>query len=244
MPICPHCGFEADPGARACPLCGSAPLRPAAEAEAAGPGPAWGDPGRPFGARLVRTWRESLFEPTAFFRRVRRDSSLSDPLLYFLLVTVVGAFFSLWWDAVGVAPGGWDGVPALGLGTEVGGAGVAVVGFFISPFAALIGLALWTLMLHLFVVVLVPERRPLGSTARLLCYSAGPGVLAAVPILGSLVGAVWMTVLQIVGVREVHGATTGRAAAAVLAPLGILLLLGILLFALLVTGAALLESYA
>lgn len=244
MPICPHCGFEADPGARACPLCGSGPLGPATEAEDAGPGPAWEDPGRAFTDRLLRTWRESLFEPTAFFRRARRGSSLSGPLLYFLLVTVVGAFFSLWWDALGVVPRGWDGVPVLGLRAEVDEAGGALVGFFISPFAALVGLALWTLMLHLFVVVLVPDRRPLGSTARLLCYSAGPGVLSAVPILGSVVGAVWMAVLQIVGVREVHGATTGRAAAAVLAPLGILLLVGILLFALLLTGAALLESYA
>lgn len=242
MPICPHCGFEADPGARACPVCGSAPLDAAAQVD--GPGPAWEDTERPLVARLVRTWRQSLFEPTAFFRRVRRASSLSDPVLYFLLVTVLGAFFSLWWEALGIVPRGWDGVPVLGLGARVEGAAAALVGFFISPFAALIGLALWTLVVHLFVVVLVPERRPLASTVRLLCYSAGPGILSVVPVLGSLVGAVWMTVLQIVGVREVHGATTGRAAAAVLVPLGILALLGVLLFVLLVTGAALLETYA
>lgn len=243
MPICPHCGFEADPGSRACPLCGSGPLQHAQPGEGARAIPAWEDPGLPFGTRLATTWKESLFEPAAFFRRVGRSQSVSGPLLYYLLVTVVGAFFSMWWEAAGVWPPIWEGAPP-GIAAEVGEPAAAVFRFFLSPFIALVGLAVWTLVLHLFVLLFVPERQPIGSTARALCYSAGPTVFAVVPFLGGLVALAWITVLQVIGLREVHETTTGRAAVVVLAPLAIVFLMVVFLVVLLAAGAALLETYA
>lgn len=237
---CSHCGFEATEGSSACPLCGSLLEPGPGRASRAAP-PPWEDPDLAFPANLIATWRESLFEPTRFFGRIGEAAAFSRPLLYFLLVTVVGAFFTLIWETLGVWPGGWG--ELSGRGPLPSGA-PSLIGFFASPFVALLGLGVWSLMLHLFVLIFVPERRPLGMTARVICYATGPTVFSVVPLLGSVVGGVWIIVLQIVGLREVHRTTTGRAAAAVLVPLGSLfVLLFLLLLFVFVAGMTLLESY-
>jgi hypothetical protein len=58
-----------------------------------------------------------------------------------------------------------------------------------------------------------------------------------VPVLGPLVAAVASIALSIIGVREVHETTTGRAALVVLIPAAVGLLVA--LFLIVVVGAAL-----
>ncbi|MFQ5678452.1 MAG: YIP1 family protein [Gemmatimonadota bacterium] len=209
MSRCERCGFETPLGIGSCPLCGSE-LRPASEGEARAK-PAWEDPGVRFPRNLVATWRESLLRPGGFFAGLPGEASLARPALYFLLITVASAFVTLWWRALGVLPDGlfWLS-PALGSGQPL-------VEFFLSPFVGLIGLAAWTLVVHVVLVLLVPDHRRIGATARVLCYSSGPGLLVVVPLLGQLIGAVWTLVLQIVGLREMHRTSTWRAATAALA---------------------------
>lgn len=215
---CPHCGHETE--AATCPLCGSdvtgAPsgredpgAGGGAGVDGGGAAPVpWEDPSVPFPEDLLRTWRESLFGPTSFFRGVTDGAGFARPLLYFLLATVAGAAFSLFWDLFPLfSPPGWAASESYGVSS-------AVV-FFLSPFFALASLVVSTLVYHLGVVVLAPERRGMAATARVVCYAAGPAVLAAVPVLGGLAGLVWGWVLQVVGIREVHRTTTGRAVVAV-----------------------------
>jgi hypothetical protein len=59
-----------------------------------------------------------------------------------------------------------------------------------------------------------------------------------VPVLGPLVAAVASVVLSVIGVREVHETTTGKAALVVLIPAAVALLVA--LFLIVVVGAALL----
>jgi hypothetical protein len=233
MTTCPHCGYESA-GLERCPLC-STPLRgaddessaratPRASAERQ---PPWEDTGVPFPQNLLRTWLHSVLEPTRFFRGVPYEAPALRPLLYFLLLTVVAALFTLWWQAVGLEP-----VSLFEEATDELRGSSALTQFFLSPFAGLLGLLLWSLILQLFVLMIVPTRRGLGATLRVLCYSAGPTVLAVIPYIGGLVGFVWSVVLQIIGIRAAHRTTGGRAAAVVMVPLGLLFLLMVSLVAL------------
>lgn len=206
---CPHCGHETE--ADRCPLCGSRVSGASEDSPSGGPaaraggGVAWEDPDVPFPADLWRSWKESLFAPTAFFGRVARGGYFGRALLYFLLMTVAGAVFVLLWQStLPLAPG-------PGASEALPGWWRPEVRFFLAPFVALVGLGLTTAIYHLGALALAPERRGLGATARVVCYSAGPSVLAALPFLGSLVGGVWTLVLQVVGLREVHRTSTGRA---------------------------------
>lgn len=172
---------------------------------------AWEDPAVAFPANAWRSWRESLFEPTSFFRRIDHGAPVARPLLYFLLVSLGGAFFNLLWQA-------YLYMPLAGESAAYGG-GFYVVQFFATPFVVLFLLAVQTLLLHLFVLMLAPDRRGLGSTARVLCYASGPALLSVVPFVGALAAAVWGLVLQVIGVREAHRTSTGRAVVVALGPL-------------------------
>ena len=52
-------------------------------------------------------------------------------------------------------------------------------------------------------------------------------LLGWIPILGPIIAGIWSTVLAILGLREGHSTTTGKAAAVVLIPTGVVLLIGL-----------------
>ncbi len=233
MPICPHCGFESGHGNIECPLCGTR-LSEAAVAhhdQTRAGSVAWEDSSVAFPASLLRTWRDSLFQPAAFFRRLAWEGSLARPLLYYLLVSITSAFFVLLWRSTDA--------PLLTAAFRPAAPLAPLVQFFLEPFAALIVLGLGVLVLQLFAVILAPARRGMRATARVFCYSAGPAVFTAAPVLGPAVGAVWSLVLLVMGLREAHRTTPGRAAAIVLIPVvGFLIVLGSLLVLLVLAGLA------
>lgn len=236
MPACPHCGFDTGEGAATCPLCGSRTGSSAAGVTApgagsdrgvAGPAAGWEDPRGTFPSNLVATWRASLFEPAAFFRGLPYGAPLARPVLYYLIVSVTSAFFVLLWGSVS------DSIfPSMALGSSepVG----PLLQFFFEPFGALIALGVGTLVLHALALVLAAEPRGIRATARVFCYAWGPSVFTIVPVLGWIVGFVWSVVLLVVGVREAHRTTGGRAAVIVVTPILVLLVAVLLLIALLV----------
>ena len=105
--------------------------------------------------------------------------------------------------------------------------------------------------MHLFVLLLAPDRRGLGATATVLCYGSGVGLVSAVlpPAIGlvgpapglfraaylvfyvmlTLAVQVWYVAVLVFGIRKAHSVTTGRAAAIVMLPLAIGLVLTVVL---------------
>jgi hypothetical protein len=173
---------------------------------------AWEDESERFPANVALTWWECLVSPDRFFRRVSWEGPFSRPLLYFLIVAVLAALLGLFWFAW--SP--WGAAEYVGLTLRV-----------------------------------APERRGLGATATVLCYASGVGLLKdfVPPALGmagfasgafrasylvfyvTLFAAVlaWCVVVQVVGLRKAHSITTGRAAAVVLLPMAIGLVLTVVL---------------
>lgn len=218
MDTCSHCGYESR-GTATCPLCGGTMSVAEAAPDPAVPPPAglpaWEDPAIPFPRDLLHTWVRSLARPTDLFRRVPWDAAAARPILYFLIIAIVTAFFTLWWEAVLGRSDVWPLLAELGIAPAVGGA-ASVLRFFFAPFAALVWLVVSSLLFHAFVLMLSPERRGFRATLRVACYAAGPGVLAIVPFVGPLVGGVWSLVLIGIGLREAHRMTGGAAAVAVI----------------------------
>lgn len=227
---CSHCGYDADPEEGECPLCGTplegrsgGPARVAdasrdegsdappagSGGEAAGRTP-WEAAGGPGG--LVDSWWESLSDPKGFFARVDWEGGLERPLLYYLVFVVVGAAFGTVWYAI-------LGSPAASLieaeSVELLGGDDLLLQFFLTPFTALLSLAVTALAAHAGVRMLADRPRPIRATARSLCYAAGPQVVLAVPRVGGVVAFFWSLFIVVVGLREAHGITSLRAAGAV-----------------------------
>lgn len=203
---------------------------------------AWEDPEVPFPANLALTWWASLSRPGSFFQSVNWGGALSRPLYYWLLIWVISGALMLLWpvgdiEATHEALFGPASDPDVRL--------LQLLSFFLTPFVAVAALAVGSVSLHVFARLLSSDGRPLADTARAVCYACGPMVLGSIPLPGVLAWfwapAVWILwiVLLVLGQREAHRVTAGRAAAIVLLPLAIA---GTVLVLLVVTAFVLLTA--
>jgi len=168
---------------------------------------------------LGETIRQSLLEPTRFFRALPVQSPLGPALVYYVLLAVAGAGIMLFWGSVFalfVEPGS---LPGALLGVGDGDFGARLAEFLFSPLASLIGLGIGTLVVHLALVIFGGARNGLGATLRALAYTAASQLFVILPGIGIFVAMGWWLALAVIGLREVHGTTTGRAVAAILAPI-------------------------
>src|ERR671919_2838470 len=182
---------------------------------------------------FVGTVRDLVTRPVAFFHDMARRGDFVNPLIFALVCAVISA-----------AIGGFLGVlyATVGIGdTGVGGAiGTLVASMFFTPIISAIALFVGAGILHLLVALVVkPANAGLEATFRVVSYSNVAQLVGWVPVLGPLVATVASIVLSIIGVREVHETTTGKAALVVLIPAVVGLLIALLLIAL-VVGAVLL----
>ncbi len=114
------------------------------------------------------------------------------------------------------------------------------VDLLLYPLGTAIGLFIIAGILYLLVVLLLrPSRAGFGATFRVAAYGGFlldlPNILGlrfSIPILINIVGVavgIYAVVLFVLGIREAHATTTGRAALVALAPVAVSLALLVLL---------------
>ena len=232
--FCPHCGKEVADDQSFCQHCGARLAKPDAPAEAAAlesaePAAAggrgttpWEDrEARGFFGGLFATLKESLFHPTQFFRSMTVTGGLTDPLLYALIIGMVGIMFSYFWQIA--LKSAVQNMMAPGMEAAAGqyvfrGIGMAFLAF-LTPFFIIIGLFVTAGMLHLFLMLVRGARAGFEATFRVVAYAYSANIFLVLPFCGGVIYGVWALVLMIVGFREAHETTGGKAALAVFLPL-------------------------
>jgi hypothetical protein len=183
---------------------------------------------------LATTWKQSVFHPANFFRRMPREFDFGWVLGYYLIFGVLSAGISLFWQmvlGVSLMDRFWP--------DNAGQPANPIVDFLLSPLMLLFALFIGAGVVHLFLLIFRGAKHGFGTSLRVLCYSAGPFIFEIVPFLGPPVAGVWSLVLTIIGLREAHETTTGKAVAAVLLPFFLLLMLvGLLFVAAMLVGLA------
>lgn len=175
---------------------------------------------------FLGTVRELVTHPVSFFRGIARRGDFVNPSIFALIcamiATVISEFLGILYATVGIGDSG------------VGGAiGAFVASMFFTPIIFLIALFVGAGILHLMVVLIVkPANSGFEATFRVVSYTNVTGLVSWVPVLGPIVALVASIILSIVGVREVHETTTGKAALVVLIPAAVGLLIALFLIAL------------
>ena len=172
-----------------------------------------------------------FLSPVETFRKVK-DTDYRDTLLYFLVLVLINTALSVPIMLVSLSSTWFNGVfGMLGLRTLTG-FGIVIIAVLMI-IAALVLLFIGAAWLHLW-VYLFGGRKGYRETLKALAFGETPALLLGwIPLVGFLAG-IWSLVLSILGVRELHGISTGRALGAVIIaviiPLLVLVLLALFLF--------------
>ncbi len=223
--FCPHCGKEIADGQVFCQYCG---VR-VGEAVSAGPMPGTGRSKTPweerqtigFMAGFFRTLKKALFHPTDFFRTMTVTGGLTDPLLFAMVVGMVGLTFFYFWDTLLHSSMQNFMSPELRAASEHGAFGAlgASIAAILTPFFLILWLFAVSGMLHLFLLIVGGARAGFEATFRVVSYGISTFLFLILPVCGMPIVWVWSLILAIIGLKEAHGTSGGRAAAAVLLPL-------------------------
>jgi hypothetical protein len=221
--FCPHCGKEITEDQSFCQYCGFRLVT--------GPGTTSSVIGRSktpwenreevgFFPGLFKTLKETLLTPSEFFRKMPVSAGFTDPLLYALIIGMVGLIAHYFWDILL-----FNSLPDF-IATEVkSAAGRSVAEGLRSPIAATIMPFLfifWLFVasgaLHLFLLLARGALAGFEATFRVLAYGVSPFVFLIIPFCGMPITGLWVMTITVIGLKEAHGTTGGKAAFAVFFP--------------------------
>jgi hypothetical protein len=181
-------------------------------------------------AAFGATWQGATFHPRRLFAALPPDLPVSAVLLYYLPLGILIAGASLFWNTIG---GGIYPEHDAVLESLTGGAPTLsqLVQFLFSPLLLVAQLFLSAAVTHVLLVLFRAAAGGFATTVRVFGLAYSPQLFSIVPWIGTPIAFFWMVVVSIIGLREAHRTTTGRAAAAVLVPVVFLLImLGIAAF--------------
>lgn len=93
----------------------------------------------------------------------------------------------------------------------------ALVMVFLAPILISLQIRVTAAIIHLFLRLVGGAKGPFSATLACIGYATAPAALAIVPVVGSIVGAVWQLVIIVIALRRRQNAGAATAVAAVLA---------------------------
>lgn len=183
----------------------------------------WEQPGYPALEALYETAKLVITAPSQAFARMSVTGTLGRPLLYAVIFGWVGIIASQAYSIAfrGALMGMFSSLPGYNPRMMMGGlpviANVAIM--IAAPIFVLIGVFIWSAIVHLFLMLVGGANTGFASTVRVMCYAGTVQIVQVIPICGGTVGAIWALVLEIIGLAIAHRTTQGKSALAVLLPL-------------------------
>ena len=154
---------------------------------------------------------------------------LVPPLLYGLILGMIGAMFQYFWKII--LQGSVESLlpPGISGGTfdMINNGGIAFMAFAF-PFFVILWLFLVSGILHVFLLLVKGANAGFEATFRTVCYSESAYILAVLPLCGWFFAWIWSLVLIIIGLKEAHQTTGGKAAFAALFPLVLCVIVGMM----------------
>lgn len=159
---------------------------------------------------------------------------IGSALAYAIPISVIGGTFTLFWTSIFDLAGI---LPALDPWFYTESEPVTrLLEFLFSPLLTVIVLFVGASITHLMLKILGAAKYPLSATVRVAAFCSSTSLFTIVPLIGMWIATVWAVVLYVIGLREAHRTTTGRAIAAIFIPAFVLALMFAALFVLFAIG--------
>jgi hypothetical protein len=171
--------------------------------------------------------RRVVLQPVRFFAGLPRSGALLNPLLFALICIVISAILSALLVLVGVQPNpGFNPNPQNAIPSTFAPTS-AIASIIFAPIGGAIGLFVAAAIQQLLVRLIVGANNSgFGATFRVASYTQVTSLVNWIPIVGPLL-ALYGIYLSIVGIREMHSTTTGKAALVILIPFAVVLLVAL-----------------
>lgn len=158
---------------------------------------------------LILTVKETMFNPAGYFKAMSRSGSWLIPVLFYVIMGVIGA-------VLGMVSGFLVESPVMTHGTLV--RQLSISSMLVLPFLLFVELYFGSLMLHLGMIIFGARKENFVTTLKIVAYSSGPNIFYAVPFVGWLIAALWSFWITLVGIKEIGKVSLGRALLVTLAP--------------------------
>jgi hypothetical protein len=184
----------------------------------------WEQPGYPALEGLYETAKLFLTAPSQAFARMSPAGTLGRPLLYAVIFGWLGIIASQAYSLAfrGAIHNLLSGLPGYSSRLAFGFPVAATVGIMVlAPIFVLLGIFIWSAIVHLFLMLVGGAKTGFASTVRVVAYSSTVQIVQVIPLCGGTIAAVWALVLYIIGLAIAHRTTQGKSALAVLLPLAL-----------------------
>lgn len=172
---------------------------------------------------IYRTCKAVLFSPEKFFSTLTFKGGMGDPLAFGILLGSIGTMFGLFWQFLVMSGGILS--SGLGLIGQFTGSLIFLGILVISPLFVLIGMFLTSGICHLLLLMARGGKNGFEATFRVVSYTMASQILGLIPFIGGLAGLIWLLVVQVIGLKEIHETSYLRVLIAFLIPLAIVLVL-------------------
>jgi len=172
---------------------------------------------------FLKTTREALFLPTRFFKKIASGEGYGPPLIYGVIVGIIGFGMGILWQWFFFSQ--W--FPIEKISVLSSSFFFAIISIAI-PLMVIFSILIGSCVTHLCLMIVGGNKKGFQGTFRAVCYSFSGYLFGIIPFIGSTIGGIYAMILTILGVREIHGISTGKAVLAVLLPIIVVAGLGIL----------------
>ena len=172
---------------------------------------------------ISKTFKAVLFSPVEIFSTMTYKGGIKEPLAFGLLLGSIGGMFGFFWQFL-VMSGG-----LLAIDHEIMSHFTISLIFFgiaiVFPLFVTIAIFVASAILHLLLLIVRGGKNGFEATFRVVSYSQAIQIWGLIPFIGGLIGGLWILIVQIIGLREIHETSYLRVILALLIPLALVLLL-------------------
>jgi len=160
-----------------------------------------------------------LLEPSKTFDALKEEPLDGAIKYYICIAAVYSALFALLVGFTGSLFGSMMGFGNLGMMMGAGaGIGAVITFFVVFMIMAIAGAFIGGAVLHIFVYI-AGGRKGLTQTIKAGMYGSTASLLFGWMPFINIIAAIWSLVTEIIGIRQLHELTTGRAILALILPI-------------------------
>lgn len=172
---------------------------------------------------IKQTIKSVLFSPKNMFSSMPVRGGWRDPLAFGLLVGSISSMLAFFWEFL-IANSGLL-KPFGGVSISLSSPIIFLILIFLSPILVGISVFISSLIIHLLLLLVRAGNNRFEATFRVVAYSQATRIWSLLPFIGSPIGWVWRSIVQIIGLKEAHETSYLRIIVAFSIPIGLLLLI-------------------